>query len=206
MVLIGAVIALAVGSACSSKDTSFPEASAFPVSQPLTTRITVAPGDGWSYMLATVRNASAQAVLLRQVDLAPGDGADHVTVDPARVAPLPTDPDDQPHGWTPSGIFKTDPPTLLIPGGNCNVQDVFDVQDYRIEPKDQVRFLFVMHSQSAGTSMFPSFKVTYMQAGKTLQQSVPTALVVTSQGGHPLSAGYSEKPCSRLAQLLPSGT
>jgi hypothetical protein len=80
------------------------------------------------------------------------------------------------------------------------------VQGYQLQPGDEVRFLFVMRSQDAGTTTFPSFRVTYTQAGQTLEQSFATSLVVTSRSGHPIAMGFAEKPCAHLTQVLASGT
>jgi hypothetical protein len=205
-IALGAVTALVAGPACSSSDSPAAQGSAFPSEKPLTARIAVAPGDAWSYMIAGAKNSSAGPVDLQHVELFPATGSGRVSVGTAQVAPLPADPDEQPHGWTPSGIFKTDPPTFLIPGGNCNIQQVAAVHGYQLQPGDEVRFLFVMRSQDAGTTTFPSFRVTYTQAGQTLEQSFATSLVVTSRSGHPIAMGFAEKPCAHLTQVLASGT
>jgi hypothetical protein len=201
---LGVMTTLAVGSACSSSDSPLAQTSAFRAGKPLTTRITVAPGDVWSYMIADAKSDSTRPVDLQQVDLATGTGPGRVSVRPAEVAPLPDDPGDQ-RGWTPSGIFKTYPPTLLIPGGNCNVQRLAAVRGYQLEPGDEIRFLFAMRSETAGTTTFADLRMIYTEAGQTHKQILPTSLVVTSRRAHPLPMGFSEKPCAHLAQVLPSG-
>ena len=202
---VGTAAVLTAGVRCSSSLSAATHGSALTAGRPLTVRITVTPGDVWLYMIAAAKNGSSDALELQRVDLLRPSGPGQAIAGPARVAPFPADPEDQPHGWTPSGIFKTNPPTLLIPGGNCNVQELDPVHGYQIEPGDEVRFAFVMFSHAPGTTTIPGFRVTYTLGGTTFEQSFPTSLVVTSRDGRPLPMGYSEKPCAHLAQLLPSG-
>lgn len=203
--MLSVVTALSAGAACSSSEEAAARGTALAPEHSLSAGIRVTPGDAWSYMIASVKNGGADGLNLQRVDLLPATGSGQVAVGPAKVGPVPSDADAQPHGWTPSGVFKTNPPTLLIPGGNCNIQHLAPVQGYELDAGETVRFAFVMFSRSSGTTTFPGFRVTYSQGGTTFEQTFPTGLVVTSREGRPLPMGYAEKPCAYLAPLLPSG-
>jgi hypothetical protein len=206
LLTLGAATVSVVALACSSpNDGGATTSPAFPTEARLTARIDVAPGDGWSYMIADVRNGN-DAVVLQSVNLLEGEGSGNVRVGPAQVAPVPKDPVQQPNGWTPGGVFKTYPPAFHIPGASCNVQLLASVHGYALAPSHEVRFLFPMRSLGPGKTIFPGFRVIYTISGHSMTQSFPTSLVVTSRSGKPLPMSHDERRCSHLSSVLPTGT
>jgi hypothetical protein len=202
------VVALVLATNCSSRENSVLPNSGTAFVQPGPAKFLlnpVKPGEEWVLLIAFLKNATGEPLMLRGVRLR-GEGLGRVVdVIQLRIAPLP--PDSGEYGFVPSGIFKTYPPAILLGGKvTCNSQTLRPIGGYVMGPAREARILVLMRAAKPGEFSVRFHEVTYSQSGREFMQSLPVGMRGTvSEGGHPIGVDKDEQACLSQSRVLPSG-
>jgi hypothetical protein len=198
------LLAAAVGPACHSSDTTPPVAAgtALKPAAASEARLIVGPGDTWLAQIALMSNASGQDVVLHDISFLSAGGQSTVAkVQATYAAPRPAGAAD---GWVPGGVFKTFPPSMIVPGrDSCNVQELTRVAGFTLKPGEEARAAFKMNATSSGSELFPVEQIEYSIGENNYAQTLPVGLRVESPSGFHLEPNKAEEPCVKKSNLLP---
>lgn len=143
----------------------------------------VKPGTEWVLLFAFLRNVSGSPVILRGVGFEGNGIGSVVTVFRVEVAPLP--PAVGMYGFTPGGIFVTDPPAILLKQGRCNLQRLLQIDGYSMPPGGEARLAVFMRAKAPGQFSMRAHIVKYELDGQVYEQTLPVGMRgwISDKGG-----------------------
>ena len=193
--LAAASLVLAAALSCTSTGVGLPDAAFQKPFASWASIRAVKPGTEWVLLFAFLKNTSGREVKLRRVWLG-GEGlGDVVEVFDVRAAPLP--PLTGPRGFTPGGIYVTDPPTIrLYRDGSCNRQKLLPIQGFAVPPNGELRIAVFLRAVVEGHYDLSTHVVEYELGGRVFRQDLPIGMRGrVSAAGRPVPLGSSQRDC-----------